>query len=60
MKKALFGVTEIEGSANAANIQSSLSEYIDFVGLGAAKMAGIVRDDAGNVKNAAKLMKKDS
>ena len=58
--KSLFGVTEIETSTSAENIQAALSEYIKFTKLDMSNLGCIVRDDASNVKKAAKLMNKPS
>lgn len=60
LQKVLFGATEIEGKTEAQIIKASLCDYLSFVELDEANLVSIVRDDAGNVKNAAKLMKKPS
>jgi hypothetical protein len=58
LKKALFGVVEIAGSSTGENIKTTIIEYVHFIGLDHKKMTCVVRDDAANVKLAAKLMGK--
>ncbi|KAI1701578.1 hypothetical protein Ddc_17548 [Ditylenchus destructor] len=56
LQSAVFGVTEITESTNAENIRKALTGYIEFLGLDISNMVCVVRDDAANVKNAAKLL----
>jgi len=51
LKKALFGITEIEGSTTADNIRDAVIDYVKFIGLNPEKIVCVVRDDAANVKN---------
>lgn len=55
-QKVLFGVTEITESTSTENIRNALTDYMKFIGLNPEKIACVVRDDAANVKNAAKSL----
>jgi hypothetical protein len=54
--KLLFGVTELEGSSKAENIQEAIADYMEFGNLDQTKLICVVRDGAPNIKKAANLL----